>query len=108
MIRCCDLFVAWFCSYDFDMGHNCDLMWVKHVIFVLFFCLFRFVKMSPNNIRITTSPQDLIRPYQNHVKTLSGMVWYDMVWYGMAWHGMVWYGMVWYGMYVCMHACMHA
>ena len=87
MISCYDLFLAWFCSSDFDMVSVVILiwvkivilMWVKRVISVSFQVLYGLVcffenKLATfqNHVRITSnSPQNRNKQYQNYIKIIS-------------------------------------
>ena len=72
MICCYNLFMAWFCSYDFDMvsvrnwdGSKLRFWWVK-IVFLLFLgFLLSFLNMSWTHINIIS------KSYQNRMKSIS-------------------------------------
>ena len=80
MICCYNLFMAWFCSYDFDMvsvmnwdGSKLRFWWVK-IVFLLFwgvFCFLSWTCLEHISISYQNRVKIVSKPYQIYIKTKS-------------------------------------
>ena len=66
---CCDLFLAWFCNYDFDMVSLLILIWIKIVILMWVKSGLKITWLNLENIPETY--QNHIKFAQNRIKTVS-------------------------------------
>ena len=64
MICCYDLFMAWFCCYDFDMVSVMILIWFQ-------LCFLMWVKLVMWSQPIGTISKKYSKSYQNHIKIVS-------------------------------------